>query len=205
MNAIFEQAHQKLLETQDPELESFCDEMAQWIPITLDYTFTFLNGDTHPLSLTYAPNRVGTPAFISECKERLSELTGIAAETMGIHKQEDRLYCVVLEEVPPPPRWKHYSFSKTVRTEFSIPHNVDIGELDVFSDGDVDYQSVDFPVVHHHNGILHDVERFDFDGEIDGDYYTDRKCDEHEDVDGCEKMENWVFSECPQEEPSVSV
>ena len=34
MNALFEQAYQKLLETQDPELESLCDAMAQYIPTT---------------------------------------------------------------------------------------------------------------------------------------------------------------------------
>ena len=34
MNALFEQAYQKLLETQDPELEAFCDAMAQYIPTT---------------------------------------------------------------------------------------------------------------------------------------------------------------------------
>ena len=36
MNALFEQAHQKLLETQDPELESLCDAMAEYIPTTAE-------------------------------------------------------------------------------------------------------------------------------------------------------------------------
>ena len=172
MNALFEQAHQKLLETQDPELESLCDAMAEYIPTTADYTFTFLNSDTHTLSLTYAPNQVGTPACIHKCKERLAELTGHPAETMDIH-HEGQIYCVVLKEVPPPPRWKHYVFSKTTNVCYSIPHDVDISELEIGYDGEQRGLLNAFPVVQHYNYIydesdigVEDAEQvYDFDDE----------------------------------------
>ena len=178
MNALFEQAHQKLLETQDPELESLCDAMAEYIPTTTDYTFTFLNSDTHTLSLTYAPNQVGTPAFIHKCKERLAELTGHPAETMDIH-HEGQIYCVVLKEVPPPPRWKQYVFRKATEACYSIPHDADISRLvaRIGEDGEVDFRTIEFPVVQHYNEI--EVGECDDGVEYDGerDYYDDDECD----------------------------
>ena len=176
MNALFEQAHQKLLETQDPELESLCDEMAQYIPTTAEYTFTFLNSDTHTLSLKCAPKEVGTLEFIGECKKRLTELTGHPAETMDIHNHEGQTYCVVVNEAPLPPRWRHYVFRKTTHACYSIPHDVDISELEMGYDGE-QIELHAFPVVQHYNEIddVNDVE-VEYDAECD--YYDDDECDE---------------------------
>ena len=175
MNALFEQAHQKLLETQDPELESLCDEMAQYIPTTAEYTFTFLNSDTHTLSLKCAPKEVGTLEFIGECKKRLTELTGHPAGTMVIHNHEGQTYCVVVKEAPPPPRWRHYVFKKTTYACYSIPHDVDISELEIDNDGE-QIELHAFPVVQHYNEIddVSDIE-VEFDAECD--YYDDDECD----------------------------
>ena len=185
MNALFEQAHQKLLETQDPELESLCDAMAQHIPTTAEYIFTYLNSDTYTLSLTYAPNQVGTPAFIGECKKRLAELTGHPAETMDLHNHEGQLYCVVLKEAPSPPRWKHYVFSKMTHACYSIPHDADISELGIDTDGEVlssetSWKAVDFPVVQHYNEMLQDEGDIAVEGAVSlsADYYDDDECDE---------------------------
>ena len=177
MNALFEQAHQKLLETQDPELESLCDEMAKYIPTTAEYTFTFLNSDTHTLSLTYAPWQVGTLGFIHECKKRLTELTGHPAETMDLNNHEGQLYCVVLKEAPPPPRWKHYVFSKTTNACYSIPHDADISELEIGKDGEQRGLLNAFPVVQHYNEIYDESDIGVEDAESMYDFGDD-ECDE---------------------------
>ena len=179
MNALFEQAHQKLLETQDPELESLCDAMAQHIPTTAEYIFTYLNSDTYTLSLTYAPNQVGTPAFIGECKKRLTELTGHPAETMDLHNHEGQIYCVVLKEAPPPPRWKHYVFSKTTNVCYSIPRDVDIRELEIGNDGEADFRdlALDFPVLQHYNEIEDERDIGVEGAEVTYDF-SDDECDE---------------------------
>lgn len=93
----------KIGTTPSQELDSLFNDMAQYIPTTTEYTFTFLNGDTYSLTFTYAPNQVGTPAFLHECKQKLSRLTGHPVATLVIQKHEDnsRLYFVTLCEVPP--------------------------------------------------------------------------------------------------------
>lgn len=104
MNALFEQAYQRLTTidtTPSQELVSLCNDMAQYIPITTDYTFAFLNSDTYSLTLTYAPNQVGTPAFIHDCKQQLTELTGHPVGMMDIQNQCGPLYIVSLSEVSP--------------------------------------------------------------------------------------------------------
>ena len=186
MNALFEQAHQKLLETQDPELESLCDEMAKYIPTTAEYTFTFLNSDTHTLSLTYAPNQVGTWAFIHECKKRLTELTGHPAETMDLNNHEGQLYCVVLKEAPSPPRWKHYVFSKTTNACYSIPHDADISELEIGKDGEQRGLLNAFPVVQHYNEIYDES-----DINVEDENLTPTRIHEENDFDDDECDELW--------------
>ena len=104
MKALFEQAYQRLttIDTTDSqELDSLCNDMAQYIPTTTEYTFAFLNSDTYSLSLTYAPNQVGTPAFIHDCKQRLAGLTGHPIGTMDIQNQDGPLFIVSLSEVSP--------------------------------------------------------------------------------------------------------
>ena len=177
MNALFEQAHQKLLETQDPELESLCDEMAQYIPTTAEYTFTFLNSDTHTLSLKCAPKEVGTLEFIGECKKRLTELTGHPAETMDIHNHEGQTYCVVVNEAPLPPRWRHYVFRKTTHACYSIPHDVDISELEIGNDGEQIGLLYAFPVVQHYNEI-YDESDFSVEDAYEEYDFDDDECDE---------------------------
>ena len=96
---------------------------------------------------------------------------------MDLHNHEGQIYCVVLKEAPPPPRWKHYAFSKTTNVCYSIPHDVDISELEIGNDGEQRGLLNAFPVVQHYNEI--EVE-CDIDVEYDGecDYYDDDECDE---------------------------
>lgn len=106
MRTLFEQAYQQLTKidtTPSPQLNALVSDMAQYIPTTTEYTFTFLNSDTHSLTLTYAPNQVGTPAFIHECKQQLAILTGHPVATLDIMKHADNhlRYFVTLGEIPP--------------------------------------------------------------------------------------------------------
>jgi hypothetical protein len=106
MRTLFEHAYQHLTKidtTPSPQLNALVSDMAQYIPTTTEYTFTFLNSDTHSLTLTYAPNQVGTPAFIHECKQQLAILTGHPVATLGILKHDDNhlRYSVIVGEIPP--------------------------------------------------------------------------------------------------------
>ena len=104
MNALFEQAYQRLVTsntTPSQELDSLCNDMAQYIPTTTEYTFAFLNSDTYSLALTYAPNQVGTPAFIHDCKQQLAGLTGHPIGMMDIQNQDGTLYIVSLNDGSP--------------------------------------------------------------------------------------------------------
>lgn len=104
MNALFEKAYQELTKINtvpSHDRDTICNDMAQHIPTTVEYTFTLLNSDTHSLTLTYAPNQVGTPRFIHECKHRLSMLTGHPEEMIDIINNGGPLYTVaLLEDMP---------------------------------------------------------------------------------------------------------
>ena len=97
---------------------------------------------------------------------------------MDLNNHEGQLYCVVLKEAPSPPRWKHYVFSKTAQTCYSIPHDVDIRELEIGQDGEQRGLLNAFPVVRHYNE-MHD---FAFAGVIEDAYeeddFDDDECDE---------------------------
>ena len=108
MIALFEQAYHKLAgsvpsaeEETSHERSSLCNNMAQYIPTAVEYTFTLLNSDTYALTLTYAPNQVGTHAFIYECKQQLTKLTGYPVGRIDIYHIEGSQYTVVLDEEVP--------------------------------------------------------------------------------------------------------
>ena len=104
VNDLFEQAYKELTKidtVSSHDRATLCNDMAQHIPTTVEYTFTLLNSDTHLMSLTYAPNQVGSPAFLRECKRRLSMLTGHPEEMIDVTNTGGRLYTVALLEAFP--------------------------------------------------------------------------------------------------------